>query len=215
MCGGARRNFFVVYFAIFKKNATPYNVSSTPRPLSFKDLLRYNLEMKESQLIDACLANNRLAQRQLYDQYKRAMFTLAFRITGDYELAAEALQDAFLNVFRYLGDFEGKSTLGAWIKTIVIRTAVRKSERRHKSFDDLHGVPETGELDWGTRALDAEYLEKAIQSLPEGYREIFVLAEIEGYKHHEIGEMLGISEGTSRSQLFHAKKRLREMLIAQ
>jgi RNA polymerase sigma-70 factor (ECF subfamily) len=81
------------------------------------------------------------------------------------------------------------------------------------AYDDLQTVPEVGQVDWGTRAIEAEYLEKAILALPEGYRQVFVLAEIEGYKHHEIGDMLGISEGTSKSQLFNAKKRLREMLV--
>jgi RNA polymerase sigma-70 factor (ECF subfamily) len=169
--------------------------------------------MPQRDLINACIANDRLAQRRLYEQYKRAMYTIAYRITGDFEIAAEALQDAFLQVFRHLKDFEGKSTLGAWIKTIVIRTAIRKSERRPMAYDDLQTVPEVGQVDWGTRAIEAEYLEKAILALPEGYRQVFVLAEIEGYKHHEIGDMLGISEGTSKSQLFNAKKRLREMLV--
>lgn len=171
--------------------------------------------MSERELIDSCIANDRMAQRMLYERYKRAMFTLAYRITGDFELAGEALQDAFLKVFQFLGDFQGKSTLGAWIKTIVVRTAIRKSQRRPMQYDELQPFNEKGALDWGIQALDAEYLERAIQSLPEGYREVFVLAEIEGLSHREIGEVCGISEGTSKSQLFYAKKRLREMLISQ
>ena len=68
-------------------------------------------------------------------------------------------------------------------------------------------------MDWGHR-LDTEYLEQAIQALPEGYRAVFVLAEVEGFSHKEIGNLLGISEGTSKSQLFYAKKRLRERISA-
>jgi len=168
--------------------------------------------MSERELIEACTANDRLAQHTLYERYKRAMFTLAYRMTGDFGLAGEALQDAFLKVFQYIGDFQGMGTLGAWIKTIVVRTAVRKMQRRPLPYDELPAFKDLGALDWGTVALDAEYLEKAIQALPEGYRLVFVLTEIEGLSHREIGEVLGISEGTSKSQLFYAKKRLREVL---
>jgi RNA polymerase sigma-70 factor (ECF subfamily) len=166
--------------------------------------------MTEAQLIDACLANERLAQREMYERYCNAMYTIAYRITNDFELANDVLQDAFIQIFKNLQQFRRESTLGAWIKTIVIRTAYRKVKQRI-IFEDLENINPQERIDWGTN-LDAEYLEKAIQSLPEGYRAVFVLAEIEGYAHREVGELLGISEGTSKSQLFYAKKRLREML---
>lgn len=167
--------------------------------------------MTERTLIDDCLANDRNAQRLLYERYKKAMYTLAYRVTGDFETAAEVLQDAFLQIFRHLGDFQGKSTIGAWIKTIVVRTALSELRRRRIVFESLETHHEPTHLDWET-ALDAEYLEQAIQALPEGYRAVFVLAEVEGFTHKEIGDLLGISEGTSKSQLFYAKKRLRETL---
>ena len=167
--------------------------------------------MTERDLIQQCLANDRNAQRQLYERYKNAMYTLAYRVTGDFDTAAEVLQDAFLQVFRHIADFQGKSTLGAWIKTIVVRMALSELRRRRVRFESLEPSHETGNVDWGT-ALDVEYLERAIQALPGGYRAVFVLAEVEGFSHKEIGDMLGISEGTSKSQLFYAKKRLRETL---
>lgn len=140
------------------------------------------------------------------------MFTLAFRITGNFEVAAEVLQDAFLQIFRHLSSFQGRSTLGAWIKAIVVRTAIGSTRRQHiLHFEAVNDQTEQIILDWGDH-LDAEYLEKAILELPEGYRSVFVLAEIEGFSHAEIAEMLQISEGTSKSQLFHAKKRLRARL---
>lgn len=167
--------------------------------------------MTERDLIQQCLTSNRNAQRLLYDRYKKGMYTLAYRIVGNFEIATEVLQDAFLQVFRHLADFQGKSTLGAWIKTIVVRTAVGEMRRRRVHFEPLECQHETSNKDWGTN-LDAEYLEHAIQALPEGYRAVFVLAEVEGFSHKEIGNLLGISEGTSKSQLFYAKKRLREAL---
>ena len=169
--------------------------------------------MSERELISGCLAQQRLAQHALYEQYKRAMYTLAWRITNDWGLAAEVLQDAFLLVFHHIGDFQGRSTLGAWIKTIVVRTAIRKAKYRPAAFEELDCRHDQDTIDWG-HTLDTDYLEQAIQALPEGYRAVFVLAEVEGFSHKEIGALLGIAEGTSKSQLFSAKKRLREQLGA-
>jgi len=169
--------------------------------------------MSERELITGCIAQQRLAQHALYEQYKRAMYTLAWRITNDWELAAEVLQDAFLLVFQHIGDFQGKSTLGAWIKTIVVRMAIRKAKYRPAVFEELDYRHDQDTVDWG-HALDTDYLEQAIQALPEGYRAVFVLAEVEGFAHKEISALLHISEGTSKSQLFYAKKRLREQLGA-
>lgn len=168
--------------------------------------------MTEQQLITLCQQNDRRAQKLLYDRYCKAMYTTAYRITGDFGLADEALQDAFLQVFRHIGAFEGRSTLGAWIKTIVVRTALRMGERRKPVFDSWPENYNETTLDWGESPIDGMQLEQAIQKLPEGARAVFVLAEVEGYAHKEIADMLAISEGTSKSQLFAAKKRLREML---
>ena len=161
-------------------------------------------------LIAQCRAHNRLAQRTLYDQYRRAMFTLAYRITGDFELATEVLQDAFIQVFKNLEKFRYESTLGAWIKTILVRTAYRHLKSR-VIFEELPPQYNASKIDWGD-FLDAEYLEKAIQNLPDGFRTVFTLIEIEGFSHREVGDILGISEGTSKSQLFYAKRKLRELL---
>jgi RNA polymerase sigma-70 factor (ECF subfamily) len=168
------------------------------------------ISMTEAELIDGCLEQDRLAQKTLYDRYSQAMFTIAYRITNDYEMAADVLQEGFLKVFMNMHQFRRESTLGAWIKTIVIRTALSKIKKRI-IFEPLEPSHTNGWVDWGTR-LDTEYLEKAIQNLPEGYRAVFVLIEIEGYSHKEVGEMLNISVGTSKSQLFYAKKKLREAL---
>ncbi|HMN89213.1 MAG TPA: RNA polymerase sigma factor [Saprospiraceae bacterium] len=170
-------------------------------------MMLYALSMTDTELIEACIANDRLAQKALYDKYSRAMYTTAYRMTNDFELAEDVLQEAFIKVFRHLAGFRQEATLGAWIKTIVVRTALSHIKKgiRTESLEAHH----TQELlDWGQH-LDAEYLEKAIQQLPEGYRAVFVLIEVEGYSHKEVADMLNISIGTSKSQLFHAKKRLR------
>lgn len=167
--------------------------------------------MNEAELIDACLSDNRLAQKELYDRYSRAMYTVAYRITADFELANDVLQEAFIKIFRHLKSFRKESTLGAWIKTIVVRTALSRvrKEKRTEPIEDYHLKDQI--IDWGHH-IDADYLEKAIQGLPTGYRTVFVMIEVEGYGHKDVAEMLNISVGTSKSQLFYAKKKLRKAL---
>ena len=167
--------------------------------------------MTENQLVQSCLNNDRLAQKKLYDKYKKAMYSLSYRITGDFESANDVLQDAFVKVFRGLPSFRAESTLGAWIKTIVVRTAYSYLRKEKVFLEDIDSLTKQPSVDWG-HYLDTEYLEKAILSLPEGYRMVFVLIEIEGYTHKEVASLLGISEGTSKSQLFYSKKKLREIL---
>lgn len=166
--------------------------------------------MTETELIEGCLEGDRIAQRTLYERYCRAMYTAAYRITNDFEASNDVLQEAFVKVFRALPRFRREATLGAWIKTIVVRTALSHI-KREKIFEPLDNHVVDQAIDWGHQ-LDVEYLEKAIQALPPGYRAVFVLIEIEGYGHQEVAEMLGISVGTSKSQLYHAKKKLRESL---
>jgi RNA polymerase sigma factor (sigma-70 family) len=166
--------------------------------------------MTEAELIKACLLNDRIAQRTLYDRYKRAMYTLAYRITGDFDEANDVLQDAFVDIFRKLDTFKGESTIGAWIRAIVVRKAYHKL-KRPKMWEVLEEIPDVSVIEGG-HSIDGELLEKAILLLPEGFRLVFNLIEVEGYAHKEVAEMLGISEGTSKSQLFHAKKRLKDLL---
>ncbi len=140
------------------------------------------------------------------------MYTSAYRILNDHELANDAIQEAFISVFRILGQFQFRSTLGAWIKTIVIHTSL-KILKKQKAFVFVDLSDNIKLISWD-EPMSGEYLEKAILSLPSGYRVIFLLIEVEGYKHREVAEMLNISEGTSKSQLFHAKKYLKTILSA-
>ncbi len=175
--------------------------------------MTFTISDTESALVDACLKNERLAQKALYDRYKDAMYTIAYRITNDFDLAQDVLQDAFIQIFKSLGSFRKESTIGAWIKIIVVRTALKAAKKQpHFSPIEDHIIGHQNQyIDWGDY-LDSEYLEKAIHDLPAGYRSVFVLIEIEGYPHKEVAKMLNISEGTSKSQLFHAKKKLRNYI---
>lgn len=162
-------------------------------------------------LVDRCISGERLAQKQLYNQYKTAMFTVALRILNNYDMACDVLQDAFVEVFKDLHQFKKQSTLGAWIKTIVIRQAVRKNkfEYRYLPFD----ANEHDTLVEQLQTIASADIDRAINQLPDGYRSVFTLVTVEGYSHKETANILGISEATSRSQLHHAKKQLQTLLI--
>lgn len=165
----------------------------------------------KTDIVEACIKNNRKAQKQLFDQNKDAMFTIAYRILGNHEDAADALQEGFINVFLSLKTFKGNSTIGAWIKTIIIRTSI-KQLRKQMQFDTLEDNLYAEESFYFDDGLTGETLENAILSLDSGYRTVFLLVEVEGYKHKEVAEMLNISEGTSRSQLYKAKRALQKKL---
>ena len=165
--------------------------------------------LSEEQIINGCLKNDRIAQKALYDQYKTKMYTLAYRITNNFEDANDVLQEGFLQVFESLPSFNGESKLGTWVHTIMARAALRKIKNRI-SFDEIPETQQAVVIDWGAE-IDAQRLETAISNLPDGYRSIFTLYEIEGFKHNEIAAMLDISVNTSKTQLFKAKR----MLIAK
>ena len=176
-------------------------------------ILKRTEELPESELIKRCIRNNRKAQKILYQQYCNAMYSTAYRIVNDREEANDVLQDAFIQIFRDLKNFRNESTVGSWMKTIVIRAALKKLNTRleFQSVEDasIYLLPDH------FIHMDAEYLEKAILSLPAGYRTVFLLVEVEGYGHKEVARMLDISEGTSKSQLSRAKKMLREIITGK
>ena len=164
----------------------------------------------ERKILKGCLVNDQKSQKMLFDRYKDAMYTIAFRILRDEELACDALQEGFIRVFGSLKNFEGRSTLGAWIKTIMVRSTLRLVDKRFDTID--YEKEYANELIEWDENLTGELLDKAIASLSAGYRSVFILIEVEGYTHKEVGEMLGISVGTSKSQLSRAKKLLQQKL---
>lgn len=146
----------------------------------------------------------------MYDRYCDAMFTIAYRIINDFDNANDILQEAFIQIFRDIKKFRGDSTLGAWIKTIVVRTAIRKLKKEN-TFTQPGYNPNGETISW-PEEMQGDDLEKAILSLADGCRTIFLLIEVEGYKHKEVADMLNISVGTSKSQLHYAKKQLQVLL---
>lgn len=161
---------------------------------------------KDKILVHQCLRNNRLAQKELFERYYRAMFNTALRIVKDEETCYDVVQEAFILVFNNLEQFRFQSTIGAWIKTIVVRQAIRKIRPEVTAGTTIQNYDA---IVW-PEDLSGEYLQKAILELPDGYRTVFTMVEIEGYSHREVAEMMQISEGTSKSQLYHAKRMLQK-----
>ncbi|MEM6345586.1 MAG: RNA polymerase sigma factor [Bacteroidota bacterium] len=170
--------------------------------------------------MEACKSGDRNAQFRLYKLYSRAMFNICTRMLGDRAAAEDALQEAFVSVFTKLHTFQGRASLGAWMKRIVVNKCLSLLNRRTlftESLDEqLHEVEdESSERDWAITEADlsSERIHQAIKSLPEGCRVIFTLYQLEGYDHQEISEILGVSVSTSKSQFHRAKKLLKEKLF--
>jgi len=168
----------------------------------------------EKTLVSGCAKGDRAMQKALYDQYASRMLTVCMRYSKNREDAEDILQEAFIKVFNKIESFRKESTLGYWIKRIVINTALnyhRKSVYLYPHFDidDMHqlGDDEVLVSDYNYRDLL-----KLLQSLPQGCQVIFNLYAVEGYKHKEIAELLNISEGTSKSQYARAKSLIKDMI---
>lgn len=170
----------------------------------------------ESALIALCLQGNRRAQQRLYQRYCDAMYNVCYRMLGTEAEAEDVLQDAFIDVFDKLGTFREESSLGAWIKRIVINHCLNVFKKRKLRFEELgEGAGEIIDLpgsDEGEVAYEVDRVKSAIMKLPDGYRQVLTLYLLEGYDHAEIAGILGIQETGSKSQYSRAKAKLREML---
>lgn len=159
--------------------------------------------MDEPRLVKECLKGRAAAQKQLYETHAPAMLAVCYRYTKSLADAEDVLQEGFVKAFKNLHQYKGEGELGAWLRRIMVTTAINflKQASRYQSellFGDeqLHAVstyePQV--------SLEAKELAELIRQLPGGYQTIFNLHAVEGYSHVEIGRLLGISEGTSRSQ---------------
>ncbi|MDX1907111.1 MAG: RNA polymerase sigma factor [Bacteroidia bacterium] len=169
-------------------------------------------------LVNACKRGDRSAQYRMYQLYARAMFNICLRMLGDRPAAEDALQEAFVNVFRNIHLFEGRSSLGAWIKRIVVNKCLSHIRSEKMTMESLEGqhehIPDTAEHPMADLPeLTPERINRAIAELPEGCRVVFTLFQLEGYDHQEIADILNVSVSTSKSQLHRAKKLLHERLL--
>ncbi|WP_106144963.1 RNA polymerase sigma factor [Flagellimonas meridianipacifica] len=171
------------------------------------------LNNNEKAWIKRAVSGDSKAQQMLYDRYAGKMLSVCRQYVKDVQFAEDVMVHAFVKVFKNLNSFEYRGSFEGWIRKIMVRESISYLRKRQfVVYDD--GVLENQEkvLDSAYSAFDVEYIQNQIDQLPEGYKMVFLLFAIEGYKHHEIAEMLQISEGTSKSQLFKARKMLQENL---
>lgn len=170
--------------------------------------------MNERELLTRAQAGDPVAERAIYDTHVDRVYRLAFRLAGDAELAKEFTQDAFIRAFERLGTFRGDSALSTWLHAITVSVALNglRKVRRLKREVQLEHAESLGSDRPRSDPLLRQRLDAAIDKLPTGYRTVFVMHDVEGFTHEEIGAALGIEVGTSKAQLFRARARLRERL---
>lgn len=173
--------------------------------------------VEQKNLVARVLAGDPKAERELYDANVDRVYRLVYRMVGDGELAAEYTQDTFVRAFERLASFRGEAALSTWITAIaisVVYNGQRKVRRlRSREVELEHAEP----MAVTTRQADPDLkvkLNAAIDALPEGYRTVFLMHDVEGFTHEEIGSALGIQDGTSKAQLSRARARLRRELAA-
>lgn len=172
------------------------------------------METEERELIKGCIKEHRPSQEELYQKFSGRMYAICLRYTKAQQEAEDVLQEAFIKVFKQIKSFKGESPLLFWIKRIVINTALnaQRSKLYLHPMVDVEDLKESPGCDMHVSDYSLDELMVMISALPDSSRVIFNLYAIEGYKHHEIAEMLDISVGTSKSQYSRAKFLLRERM---
>ncbi len=173
-----------------------------------------NQNITESDLIKGCLDDNRRMQEELYNRFSPRMYAVCLRYAANTEEAQDILQEGFIKVFKKLESFRGEGSFEGWIRRVIVNTAIEHF-RRKKYFTPVTEKEENTIEGQYTSALDdlaAKDIMALVQELSPGYRTVFNMYVVEGYSHKEIANMLGISEGTSKSQLSRAKVILQDMV---
>jgi len=171
-------------------------------------------DLTEAEIVQRCKLNDTLAQNELYRRYAGKMMGICMRYTRNREDAADVVQDGFVKVFVNLNSFKGEGSFEGWIKRIMINTALKhyRKNLKYKNESDIEAAYDIGFDNQIISNMSAAELLSKVQVMPDGYRTIFNLYVIEGYQHNEIGEMLGINEGTSKSQLSRARNYLMKII---
>ena len=174
-----------------------------------------NGRVNERQLVARVVDGDPAAQRELYDSHVDRIYRLAYRLAGEDELARDFTQLTFIRAFERIGDFRFESSLGTWLHTIGVSIALnglRKAKTLRTREAPIEAAAAIGTV---TREAEPDLkarLKAAIDSLSEKYRTVFLMHDVEGYTHDEIGAALGIPPGTSKTRLFQGRAKLREAL---
>lgn len=175
-----------------------------------------NQNTAESDLIKGCMEGNRRMQEELYSRFSSRMYAVCLRYAGNAEEAEDILQEGFIKIFKKLDSFRSEGSFEGWVRRIFVNTAIEHFRRKRylmpvteKEENTLEGKYNSVLDDLGAKDILA-----LVQELSPGYRTVFNMYVVEGYTHKEIADMLGISEGTSKSQLSRAKVILQDMVRA-
>ena len=170
----------------------------------------------DRQIIELCVRHDRKAQQILYDKYSRLLLGVCLRYATDKAEAEDILQDSFLKIFFSIKDYKGSGSFIGWLRKVAVNTAITHYHknlkyRHHIDIEEYVSV-ETGVTSFEEDFFTSDELYKVLNELPAGYRMVFNLYAVEGYKHKEIAEMLGIDTNTSKSQYSRAKSVIRDKL---
>ena len=175
------------------------------------------LHKNETKLIQRAAKNNREAQHVLYELHSPKMLSVCRYYIKDVHQAEEVMLNGFFKVFKYLKSFKNNGSFEGWIRRIMIRESISFLRQKKtiefsaedESIEYFHEFENTNNI---KSNIEVAEIQRLIDSLPEGYKVVFVMYAIEGYKHQEIAELLAISEGTSKSQLFKARQMLQKKI---
>lgn len=165
--------------------------------------------------IQSCIKGNRQAQQQFFDQFKGKMFALCQRYARNREDAEDILQEGFVRVFRDLHQYNGSGPLEGWVRRVFVNVALQYLQKKKKQPEVVELFDYDAPDDVDPFVMDeppAKQMTQMLQRLPDGFRTVFNLHVLEGYSHPEIAEILGISVGTSKSQLLRAKAYFKKLL---
>lgn len=162
--------------------------------------------MTLDELIIQCKKQDAKAQGELYKQYNGILFAICIRYSPNYTEAEDNLQDAFITIFKKVEQYNGKGSFEGWIKRVTVNTVLQKY-RKQRTFEivDEGQIEDEAEVEIESEEIPLDFLLKIVQELPERYKLVFSMYVMDGYQHKEIAEMLGISDGTSKSNLARAR----------
>ncbi len=168
--------------------------------------------MSEEELIRACIEGNQRACKELYEQNKGWLYAICLRYHKNVVDAQDSLQESFITIYRNLHSFKSQGSFKGWMRKVTVRCILFSFRKKNKiaesNFESFVDPVDISLL----QSLEKDELTFLIERLPAGRKQIFVAHAIDGFSHKEIAEMLAISEGTSKSQFFHARRELREAL---
>lgn len=173
-----------------------------------------NQNITDSDLINGCMKGDRRMQEELYGRFSPRMYAVCLRYAGNTEEAEDILQEGFIKVFKKLDSFRSEGSFEGWVRRIFVNTAIEHFRRKRYLMPVTEKEENTieGKFTSVLDELGAKDIMALVQELSPGYRTVFNMYVVEGYTHKEIADMLGISEGTSKSQLSRAKVILQDMV---